>query len=95
MAFQQKLQAFLVGYKRGKGRRGDAERGVLKSLHADLGYVAADNTALLPAASLEYQLARQRALNAQWVNEAARQARLQRIESSYAQQVAVLRSAQD
>jgi phosphonate transport system substrate-binding protein len=40
---------------------------------------------------MQYQLARQSALNAQWVDEAARQARLQRIESAYAQQLTVLR----
>ena len=63
---------------------------MLKSLRASLGYVAADNKALLPAARLQYQLARQSAMNAQWVNEAARQARLQRIETAYAEQVAAL-----
>jgi phosphonate transport system substrate-binding protein len=90
--FQKKVQAFLVDYARAKGPRGDAERAVLRSLHDLAGFVAADNSSLLPAAKLAYQLARQSALTSQWVNEAARQARLQRIESSYAEQVAVLRN---
>ena len=90
--FQKKVQAFLVEYARGKGPRGDAERAVLKSLHDLAGFVAADNSSLLPAAKLAYQLARQSAMSAQWVNEAARQARLQRIENGYADQLSALRS---
>ncbi|MEJ8857943.1 phosphate/phosphite/phosphonate ABC transporter substrate-binding protein [Variovorax robiniae] len=91
--FQRKVQAFLVAYGRGKGQVGDSERVTLKSLHDLAGFVAADNASLLPAARLAYQLARQNALTGQWVNEAARQARLQRIESGYAEQVGVLRDA--
>ncbi|MEJ8849354.1 phosphate/phosphite/phosphonate ABC transporter substrate-binding protein [Variovorax rhizosphaerae] len=91
--FQRKVQAFLVNYGRSKGQAGDSERITLKSLHDLAGFVAADNASLLPAARLAYQLARQTALTAQWVNEAAKQARLQRIESGYAEQVGVLRDA--
>ena len=89
--FQKKVQAFLVDYARSKGPRGDAERAVLRSLHDFAGFVPADNSSLLPAAKLAYQLARQSAMTSQWVNEAARQARLQRIESGYAEQVTALR----
>lgn len=91
-AVQKKVQVFLVRYGQGAGSRADSERDTLKTLRAGLGYVAATNEALLPAAHLEYQLARQSALNARWVNEAAREARLQRIESLYAKQVAALRN---
>jgi phosphonate transport system substrate-binding protein len=87
----QRLQAFLAGYGRASGPRGDAERAVLKSLYASLGYEAEDDTALLPAAELEYQLAWQRAMNAAWVSDAARQARLQLIEQTYVRQVALLK----
>jgi len=86
-----RVQAFLVSYGRAKGPRGDAERLVLKSLHDLAGFVAADNSSLQPAAKLAYQLARQNAMTAQWVNEEARKARLQRIETSYAEQVTALR----
>ena len=92
-ALQAKLQAFLVGYARGKGQRGDAERAVLKSLHDLAGFVEADNSSLVPAARLAYQLARQSAVTAQWVNEAAKQARLQRIEMLYAEQMAALKDS--
>ena len=87
---RQRVQAFLTGYGRAKGPRGDAERVVLKSLHDLAGFVVADNSSLQPAAKLAYQLARQNAMTAQWVNAAAREARLQRIDSGYAQQVGVL-----
>jgi len=91
--FQAKLQAFLVGYGKGKGPRADAEREVLKNLRAAYGYVAADDSALLPEAKLEYQLGRQRALSAAWVNDAAREQRLQRIEKAYAAQVEALKAS--
>jgi phosphonate transport system substrate-binding protein len=90
--FQARLQAFLTGYGKAKGPRGDAEREVLKNLRAAYGYVGADDTALLPEALLEYQLGKQRAKAASWVNEAARQQRLQRIEKIYAEQVETLRA---
>ncbi|MBB3180779.1 phosphate/phosphite/phosphonate ABC transporter substrate-binding protein [Variovorax sp. Sphag1AA] len=90
-AFRRKVQGFFVDYAKGKGPRGDSERAVLKSLHDLAGFVPADNTSLMPAAKLAYQLARQSAMTSQWVNEAARQARLQRIESTYAEQMATLR----
>jgi phosphonate transport system substrate-binding protein len=91
VALQKTLQAFLEDYGRAKGPRGDAEREVLKSLHAALGYEAADNAALLPAAALDYRLAKQQALSARWVSEAARRARLASIENRYAEQAAMLR----
>jgi phosphonate transport system substrate-binding protein len=90
-AVRKRLQDVLVGYGQAKGPRGDAEREVLKQLHAPLGYVAEDGSVLLPTAALDYQVARQRALSAKWVNEAARQARLERLERNYAQQAAALR----
>ena len=91
--FQAKLQAFLVGYGQGKGPRAEAEREVLKNLRAAFGYAVADDSALLPQARLEYQLGKQRAMAASWVNEAARTQRLQRIEKAYAEQVQTLRAA--
>lgn len=87
---RQRLQAFLAGYGQAVGPRGDAERAVLQSLRTALGYVPKDDSALLPAAELEYQLAWQRAMNAAWVSDAAKQARLHRIEQEHARQVAVL-----
>jgi len=90
--FQAKLQNFLITYGQGKGPRADAEREVLKSLRAAYGYVAADDSALLPEARLEYELGKQRAMAAAWVNEAARAQRLQRIEKAYAEQIQTLRA---
>lgn len=89
--FQMRVQHFLTAYARDKGPRGDAERLVLKSLHDLAGFLPADNSSLLPAAKLGYQLARQSAVTAQWVNSASLQARLQRIDGTYAEQVAALR----
>jgi phosphonate transport system substrate-binding protein len=91
--FQRQVQDFLVGYARAKGPRGDIERGHLRALHDLAGFLAADNDSLLPAAKLAYELARQNANAAQWVSETAKQARLQRIENSYAEQLGVLRGS--
>ena len=91
--FQARIQAFLVGYGQGKGPRGDAEREVLKTLRAAYGYALADDSALLPEALLEYQLGKQRAMAAAWVNDAAREQRLRRIEQAYKEQVETLRGA--
>jgi len=90
-ALQKKLQAFLAGYGVARGPRGDAEREVLKSLHAPLGFLVQDNSVLASTAALDHQVARQRALSAQWVNAAAREARLERLEHGYQAQMAVLR----
>ncbi|MGR4868906.1 phosphate/phosphite/phosphonate ABC transporter substrate-binding protein [Variovorax sp. LARHSF232] len=88
---QKKVQAFLAGYGRTPGPRGDSERAVLKSLHDLAGFVPADNNSLLPAAQLAHQLARQSAMQAQWVNEEGRASRLARLDAEYAQQLAALR----
>ncbi|RZL65884.1 MAG: phosphate/phosphite/phosphonate ABC transporter substrate-binding protein [Variovorax sp.] len=86
------LHAFMAGYGRAPGPKGDAEREVLKGLHAGPGYAAAGNTALLPAAQMVRELARQQALAAQWVSEEARAGRLARIDQAYAAHVAALRT---
>ena len=88
--FRRQVQEFLVGYARRGGTRGDTERGYLKTLHDLAGFVAADDSSLLPAASLAYELARQSALEAQWVSEAAKAARLRRIDDTFAAQRALL-----
>jgi len=91
--FQKKVQVFLAGYGRTPGPRGDPERAVLKSLHDLAGFLPADNASLLPAAKLAHQLARQTAMNAQWVNDEARANRLAKVDAEYAQQTAVLRGS--
>ena len=88
---RKRVQVFLTSYGRATGPRGDTERLVLKSLHDLAGFVPADNSSLQPAAKLAWQLARQNAMTAQWVNDAAREARLQRIDGGYAEQVGVLK----
>ncbi len=87
----QRLQTFLVGYAQAQGSKGEAERGVLKSLHNFAAFVAADNRSLLPAARLAWQLARQSAIEGQWVSEAARQGRLDSLDATFKAQQAVLR----
>lgn len=82
-AFQARVQAFLTGYGQGKGPRAEAEREVLKDLRAAYGYAVADDRALLPQAQLEHQLGRQSAMAAEWVDEASRSRRLQRVDQVY------------
>lgn len=89
-ALQHAVQDFLTGYGRAPAPQGDGQRAVLKALHDLAGFIAADNRSLLPAARIGYKYARQQALQAQWINEDARQARLKRIEAEYASQVQLL-----
>lgn len=91
--FRRQVQDFLVGYARRSGPRGDTERGYLKTLHDLAGFVSADDSSLLPAANLAHELARQSALEAQWVSEAAKAARLRRIEDTFSAQRALLDDA--
>ena len=77
----KKLQDFLYTY--GASAAG---RGVLARLHGLAGFLPADNKALLPTLELEYQLARHQVLSGMWVTEAARQAKLARIDAEFAEQ---------
>lgn len=90
VALRGAVQRFLVNYGRDSSAMGDAQRAVLKSLHDLAGFLIADNRSLLPAARISYQYAHQQALDAQWINDDARQARLARIEAEYAAQVRIL-----
>lgn len=81
------VQRFLAQFGRGEGAVAEAQRGALKRLHDLAGFLAADNRALLPVAQLTHQLDLESARSAQWINEAARQARLARIESQFAAQL--------
>ena len=87
---RRKLRDALTNYGSGAGAIGAKQRDTLQALRASYGYVAASNSALLPAAQLEYEMARQRALSSQWTNAAAKDARLQRIEREHAQLTSVL-----
>ena len=88
---QARVQQFLIHYGRASGARGEEERAVLKGLRAMYGYVLADDSALMAVAQVQYRLEKQQALHAQWVSEAARHARLARIEEAHARAVALLR----
>ncbi|WP_408647933.1 phosphate/phosphite/phosphonate ABC transporter substrate-binding protein [Xenophilus arseniciresistens] len=88
--FRARVQRFLVNYARGSSPRAEAQRAVLRSLHDLAGFVSADNRSLRPAAQLAYQLALRNAETAQFVNQAARDARVARIEAQYAQQLRLL-----
>ncbi|MBS0452117.1 MAG: phosphate/phosphite/phosphonate ABC transporter substrate-binding protein [Proteobacteria bacterium] len=91
-SMQRKLRNALTAYGRQDGQRGERQREVLRALQSSYGYVAADNSALQGAAQLEYEMARQRALSAQWTSDAAKGARLDRIEKDHARLTAMLQS---
>ncbi len=82
-ALREKAKAFLMAYGRGEGYKADQERNVLKQLHGLAGFLPADSGMLLPMLQLEYQLAQHQALSGNWVTEAARQARLDRLASEF------------
>lgn len=90
--FQRAVQQFLLDYGQQPGPLGDAQRRVLKSLHDFAGFSLADDRILLPVAHLNHQLALQQAEQAQWINAAAKAARLQRVEAEYAEQIRMLKA---
>ena len=91
-AVARTLRSALTRYGRQDGPIGDRQREILRALKTSYGYVSADNSALLPAAQLEYEMARQRALSAQWTSAEAKSARLDRIEKDHARVRDLLKS---
>ncbi len=89
-ALRHAAERFLVQYGRGSSPQAEQQRMALKSLHDFAGFLPADNRALLPVARLTHQLELDSAQSATWINEAARQARLARIDSQYAAQLKAL-----
>lgn len=73
---------FVTHYAK-SGHNAAAELANLKLIHDISGFAPAGNAALIPFADIDYTLDRRRALSAQWVSDAAMQARLQKIESSH------------
>lgn len=84
------VQEFFAGYGRGSSARAAREREALASLHDLAGFVVADNRSLLPAARIEYRHALEQASKATWINDAAREKRLQRVEAEYEARIRAL-----
>ncbi|OOG55687.1 phosphonate ABC transporter substrate-binding protein [Rhodanobacter sp. C03] len=75
---------FITHYAK-TGPNAAAELGRLKLIHDISGFAPAGDAMLAPFADVDYTLERRRALSAQWVNDAAMQARLQKIEYDHQQ----------
>jgi phosphonate transport system substrate-binding protein len=90
---QKQIADFLTGYGQGKGKDAELEEANLKRIHDISGFAAAGNAALAPFADIEYNLNRRHALTAQWVNEAARQSRLSKIEADHRHVIEQLNAA--
>ena len=78
---RQRIAAFFTGYA--KGRNGAAELAKLKLIHDISGFAPAGNDTLLPFADIAWTLERRRALGAQWVNSAALDARLKKLDTDH------------
>ncbi len=83
---------FFAQYGRGHSAQAEEERTALKGLHDLAGFLGADGRALLSVANLTHQLELDSARSAQWLNDAALQARMQRIGQEYADQLKRLKS---
>ena len=88
---RQRIQQFLLNYARGDDERAQREREVLAQLHGFARFLSADNSSLEGTARLNYELARQSALSAQWVSPEAQQDRLKRLAAQYQEQRRKLR----
>jgi phosphonate transport system substrate-binding protein len=78
---RQRVAAALTAY--GKGKNGPAELAKLQFIHDINGFTPAGNEALVPFADIEFTLDRRRAYSAQWVSDAAMQARLRKIDAEH------------
>jgi phosphonate transport system substrate-binding protein len=81
LALREKVATFVTGY--GKGKDGAREGANLKLIHDISGFARADNAVLVPFSNIEYSLEKRRATSAQWVSEAAREARFRKIETDH------------
>lgn len=76
-ALRERVAAFVTSY--GKGKDGPRQEANLKLIHDISGFAPASNADLVPFADIEYALEKRRATSAQWVSEAAREARFHKI----------------
>ncbi|MET0936620.1 MAG: phosphate/phosphite/phosphonate ABC transporter substrate-binding protein [Luteibacter sp.] len=81
LALREKVATFITSY--GKGKDGAHEEANLKLIHDISGFARASNAVLVPFSDIEYSLEKRRATSAQWVSEAAREARFHKIESDH------------
>lgn len=87
-SLRDRIATFITSY--GKGGSGAREQANLKLIHDISGFAPANDDELVAFANIEYSLEKRRASSAQWVSEAARQARLRKIEADHDRLVAQL-----
>ncbi|WP_430391259.1 phosphate/phosphite/phosphonate ABC transporter substrate-binding protein [Dyella sp. 20L07] len=78
---RQRVAAAFTSY--GKGKNASSERTKLQLIHDISGFTPAGNETLVPFADIEFNLDRRRAYSAQWVSDAAMQARLHKIDAEH------------
>ena len=78
---RERIAAFFTGYA--KGKNAATELAKLKLIHDISGFAPAGNETLVPFADIAYTLERRRALGAQWVNGAALDARLKKLDGDH------------
>lgn len=78
---RERVAAALISY--GKGKHANAEIAKLQRIHDIDGFTPAGNETLVPFADIEFNLDRRRAYSAQWVSDAAMQARLRKIDAEH------------
>ena len=83
-ALRAHITTFITHYAK-DGRNAAEELAKLKRIHDISGFAPASNAVLTPFADIDYRLDRRRVLNVRWVSDAARQARLQKIEAAHNQ----------
>lgn len=88
---QHRVGTFLHQYGRGEGEEAERQRQVLTRLHNLSGFMPADNRSLEYPATINHALARQKALQGEWVSDAALQEHLRRIDDAYEKQIQYLR----
>lgn len=87
-SLRDRIATFITSYAKGKDSA--REETNLKLIHDISGFAPANDGELIPFADIEYSLEKRRATSAQWVSEAAKQARLRKIQADHDNLVARL-----
>lgn len=89
-ADKEQVRRFLLDYARGRSAQAAAQLEHLQRVHKLAGFIAANDSVLLPFAQIEHSLELRRTRDGRWVDEAARQARIDRVNAEFAERKTIL-----
>ena len=92
-ATEEQIVSFLISYGRNDTETDQTQRKTLEQIHQFNAFVPANNQSLVAVAKLDYELARESAMAAQWVSQSALLERLNKLSRLYDDQLNLLKTA--